>query len=187
MKKNGWKWIWYTVGISCLFFTCVVGMFTACGLFETEDDLELTQEEIQAINYQQSYANVSGSGVNALQTVSLYTIDGINEQLVPLKVPLESSRVTPELIVDKVIENLDEKIVVTEIEVEKQCIYVTFSNEYAPLRKCSENFETLILDCISNSLLDNVPYIEEVVFRSETGAYHSENYEFGEEEVYSSR
>lgn len=176
MKKIGL--IVYVVGMLCF--------ITACGLFETEDDLELTQEDIQSVNHQ-DYGNVTGSSVNAVRTVSLYTIDGIEEQLVPLKVPIGSSRITPELIVDKVIENLDERIVVTEIEVEKKRIYVTFSNEYAPIRKCSQEFETLILDCISNSLLDNIPYVEEVVFRSETGAYHSDNYEFGEDEVYSSR
>lgn len=168
----------YVVGIICL--------LCSCSWFETKDDLELTKEEIQSVNHQQ-YKNVSGSGIDAIQTLSLYTIDGVNEQLVPLKVPMESSRITPELIVDKVVENLDEKIVITEIEVEKKYIYVTFSDAYAPVQKCSKEFETLVLDCISNSLLDNVPYVDKVAFRSGSGNYHSNNYDFGEDEVYSSR
>ena len=144
------------------------------------------KEDIQSVSHKQ-YTDVSGSSVDAIQILSLYSIDGVNEQLIPLKVPMESSRITPELIVDKVIENLDEKIVITEMEVEKKRIYVTFSDAYAPVKKCSKKFETLVLDCISNSLLDNVSYVDEVVFRSSTGNYHSNNYEFGEDEVYSSR
>ncbi len=70
---------------------------------------------------------------------------------------------------------------------EKSRIYVSFSDEYPPIKKCSETFETLILDCVSNSLLDNLSYVDEVVFRAEKGAYHSSNYTFEPDEVYSTK
>lgn len=158
-----------------------------CSLWNGEDDMELTPEELESVNHTTPELS-SGSGVSAIQTLQIYTIDSGEEQLVPLKVPLDADRVTPEFIMDKVLENIDEKIVVTEINVEKSRIYVSFSDESAPLqKKCSETFETLILDCISNSLLDNLSYVDEVVFRSEKGAYHSQNYSFEMDEVYSTK
>ena len=172
-----------------LFFACGVMMalcLFGCSVWGGEDDMELTPEELESVNH--TMPNVSsGSGVSAIQTLQIYTIDSGEEQLVPLKVPLDVNRVTPEFIMDKVLENMDEKIVVTEINVEKPRIYVSFSDESAPLRKCSKTFETLILDCISNSLLDNLSYVDEIVFRAEKGAYQSQNYSFEPDEVYSTK
>ena len=105
----------------------------------------------------------------------------------PLRVPVTSDKVTPELIMNRVLENIDDKVVVTEIDVFKRCIYVSFDDNYVPLRKCTKKFETLILDCISNSLLDNIDYVDSVVFRSEKGAYQSANYTFDFDEVYSTK
>lgn len=170
-------------------FACGVMMalcLFGCSVWDGEDDMELTPEELEPVNHEVPKLS-SGSGVSAIQTLQIYTVDSGEEQLVPLKVPLDADRVTPEFILDKVLENMDEKIVVTEINVEKSRIYVSFSEESAPLKKCSETFETLILDCISNSLLDNLSYVDEVVFRAEKGAYHSENYSFGLDEVYSTK
>lgn len=156
-----------------------------CSYFEEEDSTELTQEEIESAGHM-TVESVSGSSVSGTKTLQIYTIDE-GRRLAPLRVPITSAKITPELTVDKVLENIDEQVVVTEIEVVKKRIYVRFSEDYAPIQKCSKKFETLILDCISNSLLDNIPYIDEVIFRSERGAYHSENYTFEMDEVYSSK
>lgn len=168
-------------GIILMF--CLAG----CGVFENVDDMELTQEEIQEANHSKEPAVVSKGSVEKVEVLSLYTIDPIEEQLMPLKVPIKTDRITPELILDEVLANIDEKVVVTEFEIEDECIYITFSKDYAPVKKCSKKFETLILDCISNSLLDNISYIEEVAFRSEDGSYRSDNFSFGEDEVYSAK
>lgn len=172
-----------------MFFAYVVMLafiVSGCSFLSDGDDIELTKEEIESANHtvQQS---VSGNGISAIQTLQIYTIDSIEEELVPLKVPLDSENVTPELVMNKVLENMDETVAVTEIEVEKSCVYVSFSEEHAPISKCTKTFETLILDCISNSLLDNLPYVDQVVFRAENGAYHSQNYTFELDEVYSSK
>ncbi|MCM1245082.1 MAG: hypothetical protein NC293_05475 [Roseburia sp.] len=176
----------HTLYLSALFM--VLCLMAGCSfLNEPEDDMELTQEDIQMAENSEMPA-VSGSGVSGIQTLSVYTVDGINEQLVPLKVPVDSdTRVTPAFIINEVVANLEEKIEVTEIEEEKSRIYITFDSEYAPIKKCSKKFETMILDCISNSILDNISYINEVVFRAGDGAYRSDNFAFGEDEVYSSR
>ncbi len=149
--------------------------------------MELTQEDMQLAE-QSEMPSVSGSGVSGIKTLSVYTVDGVNEQLVPLKIPVGTNdRVNPAFIINEVVGNMDEKVEITEIEEEKSRIYITFNSDYAPVKKCSKKYETLILDCISNSILDNIPYINEVVFRAGDGAYRSGNFVFGEEEVYSSK
>lgn len=155
-----------------------------CEFQVQEDSMDLTQEEIDSANHT-VLKNVSGSSTRAVETMLIYTIDDVEGQLVPLRVPIVSERVTPELVVDEVLKNIDEKVVVSEIDVVKRQIFVSFSDEYAPIQKCTKKFETLILDCISNSLLDNISYVDEVVFRSEKGNYHSSNFTFGSDEVYS--
>lgn len=171
------------------FLCCVIFIFSlsGCSFFQGNDDTELTQDEIESASKHTVLQSVSGSGVSSIDTILIYTIDDIEGQLVPLKVAVASERVTPELIVNEVLDNIDEKVVVTEIETVKKRIYISFSEEHVPIKKCSEKYETLILDCISNSLLDNIPYVNKVVFRSENGAYHSSNFTFGMDEVYSSK
>ena len=154
---------------------------------QEEDDLELTEEDIRSAADNNSALSASGGSVSAIKTLSIYTIDGIEETLVPLNVPISTDRITPEFVLDEVLRNLDEKVEVTEIDIEKARIYVTFNSDYAPVKKCSKEYETLLLDCISNSLLDNISYIDEVVFRCDKGAYQSDNFHFEEDEVYSSK
>lgn len=173
-----------------IYILCValfVSGLSGCSFFHESDDTELTQDEIESAEKDPLFQNVSGSSVSPIDTILIYTIDDIEGQLVPLKVPVTSERVTPELIMNEVLDNIDETVLVTEIETVKKRIYVSFSEEHVPIKKCSKKFETLILDCISNSLLDNIPYVNKVVFRSEKGAYHSSNYAFGIDEVYSSK
>ena len=172
--------------IFCLYMAAFVFSLGGCGLFTEEDGMELTQEDFESMNHMET-KNVTGSSVRGIKTLLIYTIDNIEGQLVPLRVPITSDKVTPELIMNRVLENIDEKVVVTEIDVFKRCIYVSFDDNYVPLRKCTKKFETLILDCISNSLLDNIDYVDSVVFRSEKGAYQSANYTFDFDEVYSTK
>lgn len=173
-----------------LFLCVVLAVFggVGCSVFKPEEDeMDLTEEDMLSANDNNGIMGVSSGSVSTVNTLYIYTIDSIQEELVPLKVPVGGNSVTPAFIMDEVIRNLDEKVEVTEIDIEKSRIYITFNEDYAPVRKCSENFETMILDCISNSILDNIPYIDEVVFRGEKGGYQSDNFSFEEDEVYSSR
>ena len=111
----------------------------------------------------------------------------MNEELMPISVPLYDNDITPAFITDEVINNLEDTIKVTELEVEKGQIFVTLDSHYAPVYNCSKKYETLVLDCLANSLLDNLSYVEDVIFRCDTGAYHSQNYDFKINEVYRSK
>lgn len=170
-----------------LCFVLIVFGGIGCSMIkQEEDDMELTEEDILSAR-DNRITGVSSGSVSTVNTLYIYTIDSIQEELVPLKIPVDGSHITPAFIMNEVIRNLDEKVEVTEIDIEKSRIYITFNEDFAPMKKCSRNFETMILDCISNSVLDNIPYINEVVFLGEKGAYQSDNFSFEEDEVYSSR
>lgn len=164
----------------------VFGM-TSCGFAHDEyAEMELTEKDIKSVG-QSPIPVASGSSVNEIKTISIYTVDSIAQELVPVKIRVDAERITPEYIVEEVLRNLDEKVEVTLIEVSDRRLYVVFDDKYAPVSECSPAFETLILDCISNSLLDNISYIDEIVFRCSDGAYKSDNFSFGKNEVYSSK
>lgn len=166
---------------------CVLVTMTACeGGHGEYEEMELTKEDMESLD-STPVPSVDASRTDEIETISIYTVDSVEEQLVPLKVMVSSERITPEYIVEEVIRNLDEKVEVTEIQVKDNRVYVMFHESYVPVSGCSKVFEELILDCISNSLLDNIPYIEEVVFQCSDRAYQSDNFSFGEEEVYRSK
>lgn len=150
------------------------------------DEMELTKEDYDVAQNTQNHS-LTGQKVEKVETITIYSIDYGQEELIPLKTQIDANRITPEFIMDEVVRNQDEKIEVTEIELKKSCLYVTFNSQYAPIKKCSEKVETLILDCISNSIMDNLNYVDSIVFRTDQGAYRSANYSFGYEEVYSSK
>ncbi len=160
---------------------------TACGFVQNEyDEMELTEEDIRSV--QQSPIPVATANViSDIETISIYTIDTMEYELVPVKVRVNSEYITPQYIMEEVLRNLEAKVEVVEIGVENKKMIVTFSDQYAPIVGCSARFETLLLDCISSSLLDNISYIDEVIFRCPDGAYKSEHFSFGEDEVYSSK
>ncbi len=174
MKKT----IWVMLAGVCLFFC-------SCA-FSEYDEMELTNEDLESAR-NSAVPVVSGPGIEGIETLSIYTIDNTEETLVPLKIRMSTDRITPAFLLDEVIQNIDVKVEVTEINVEKSRLVISFDPKYAPVKECSKKFETLILDCISNSLLDNLVYIDSVVFRSGEDGYQSENYRFGVDEVYSAK
>ncbi len=166
---------------------CFSLCLTGCSFWDMDEyeKMELTQEEIETAK-KKPIPTGSAESV-AMKILSIYTVDSVEEQLVPIRVRMNTERVTPEFILDEVLTNLEEKVVVEECSVENRRIYVVLNETYAPMNNCSKRFERLILDCISNSLLDNIEYIDEVVFQGKKGAYESENFSFEKDEAYSSK
>lgn len=172
-------------------FACILLVtlsLCSCSLlpFEDTSDMDLTQEEIDSVQ-DTTPAAISTPQKRNIKTISIYTVDTVNEELMPISVPLYDNEVTPAFITDEVINNLEDTIKVTELTVERRQIFVTLDSQYAPVKNCSKKYETLVLDCLANSLLDNLSYVDDVIFRCDTGAYHSVNYEFDENEVYRSK
>ena len=122
----------------------------------------LTQEEIDSVQ-DTTPAAISTPKKRNIKTISIYTVDTVNEELMPISVPLYDNEVTPAFITDEVINNLEDTIKVTELTVERRQIFVTLDSQYAPVKNCSKKYETLVLDCLANSLLDNLSYVDDVV------------------------
>ncbi|BCJ95117.1 hypothetical protein acsn021_26860 [Anaerocolumna cellulosilytica] len=121
--------------------------------------------------------------------VPIYTINQ-NTQEVESVVALvpENSELTPELIVDLVIDSFDDRLISVGIEnvtTDKDTVIVSFLNDYAPLINVGSGVETTILDAIAQSLVDNLKdEYPKVIFRVEGKEYSSGHYLFGLNEVY---
>ena len=122
-----------------------------------------------------------------INTVTIFTIDPSSMQILPYQVKTDESEATIESICDLVVKNLDEDDVrVDSAFCEDEDGIVVFDHSAKPIKGCDDEMEALILDCFANSILDNVSGCHNVIFRSDEGAYVSENSEFGEDEIYAS-
>lgn len=122
-----------------------------------------------------------------METLTIYSINSDAMSLIPVSVKKVSDKNTLKYICSLVVENLDEQDVeVSECTKEGTTAIVSFSADSQPVCECSKKMEKLILDAFANSLLDNVPDCDGVIFRCEGKAYKSENRSFGKNEMYAS-
>lgn len=95
--------------------------------------------------------------------------------------------VTPELIVEKVVEAMaDQSIIVgiQSVSTKDQTVIVNFFKDKAPVADNGSGYEASILDAIAQSLVDNLEDYSKVIFRVEGEAYVSGHIELGIDEVY---
>ncbi|MCH5264982.1 MAG: hypothetical protein J1F02_03720 [Lachnospiraceae bacterium] len=126
---------------------------------------------------------------STMKTLTIYSIDSDNMTLIPVSVKKEEQKITAWYIASLVLENLNkDDIEVTVVEKKKKKVYVSFSTHGKPVQNCNKEMETLILDCFSNSILDNVKGCDQVIFRCDGNKeYRSSQYSFGLEEAYASK
>ena len=72
-------------------FACILLVMLSlcsCSLFPFEDtsDMELTQEEIDSVQ-DTTPAAISTPKKRNIKTISIYTVDTVNEELMPISVP----------------------------------------------------------------------------------------------------
>lgn len=125
---------------------------------------------------------------NNMKTLTIYSIDSDTMSIVPVSVRKDGNRISAEYILSLVMDNLSENQI-SEPVVEKKGkrLFVSFSATGEPVQGCDKKMEHLILECFSNSLLDNLKDCSEIVFRVEGKAYKSKNLKFGLNEVYASK
>lgn len=63
-------------------------------------------------------------------------------------------------------------------------VFVSFQKDAPPVKDVEEDVEYFILDCISQSILDNVETSKAVIFQIEGNAYVTEHIEFKESQAY---
>jgi cytoskeletal protein RodZ len=99
----------------------------------------------------------------------------------------KDSEITPELIVDTVIESMADKSIVVGIDrvtSEGDTVIVSFTKEQAPFSEVGAGYESAILDAIAQSLTDNLAEYSKVIYRVEGKAYVSGHIEMEADEVY---
>lgn len=118
-------------------------------------------------------------------------IYGINEESLesePAHAIIEGE-VTAKSIVQAVVDDYKAKSIeigIYDVSEEDAKVIVSFEYGKAPLANVGSDVEETILNCISDSLMDNLDSCESVVFRAEDGSYESGHFAFDYDEVYAS-
>ncbi len=113
-------------------------------------------------------------------------IDTGEIEAVTAMVPADA-KITPELIVDKVVESMADRSIevgIEEISIEGSAVVVSFYKNKAPLSEIGSAYEGAILDAIAQSLIDNLEEYNKVIYRAEGDSYVSGHFEFGINDVY---
>lgn len=98
-----------------------------------------------------------------------------------------NEKITPELVVEKVVESMADrsiKVGIEKVSTEKDAVIVSFYKDKAPLSEIGSSYEAAILDAIAQSLVDSLPDYNKVIFRAEGQAYVGSHIELGINEVY---
>ena len=102
----------------------------------------------------------------------------------------EDDKITPELIVSKVVEAMADKSIgigIEKVTTKEDAIIVSFYSDKPPLTEVGAGIESAVLDAIAQSLIENLPDCNKVIYQVEGKAYKSGHIELGLEEAYSER
>lgn len=97
------------------------------------------------------------------------------------------SKLTPELVVNAVVDNFKEHNLQVGIDFVKEkddAVIVSFQSDKAPLTDVGAGVEATILDCISQTLLDTFDTCKKVIFQVEGKAYESGHLLYEIDEAY---
>ena len=124
----------------------------------------------------------------ATADLSLYTVNMDTGATEPFTAAVaKDTEITPELIVDKVVEAMADRSLEVHVEyvrAEKDAIIVSFYTDKAPLSEGGIVYEGPILDAIAMSLIDNLKDYNKIIYRAEGKAYQSDHIELGINEPY---
>lgn len=95
--------------------------------------------------------------------------------------------ITPELIVDTVVESMADQSLIIGVEsvtTKDDAVIISFYSDKPPLTNVGSGLENAILDAIAQSLTENLESYSKVIYRVEGGPYVSGHIELGIDEVY---
>lgn len=121
----------------------------------------------------------------------IYTIDPEEGQIDPVTAMIpDDTEISAELIIDKVVEAMADKslqIGIESVTTDADKIIVSFYSDQPPLANVGAGIELAILDAIGQSLIDNLPDYNKIIYQVEKGAYVSGHMELGIDEAYFTR
>lgn len=125
------------------------------------------------------------------EEIDIYTINETSLELEDVKAVVSyEGELAPGTVVDAVADSFFEhgiEIGIDHVEMEGDMVIVSFTGEEkgkAPLCNTGSGVEGVILDAVSQSLLDNIDSCKEVVFRIEDRAYESGVFAFDYDQAY---
>lgn len=124
----------------------------------------------------------------AATEINIYGINDTTLESEPVKATV-NGEITAESIVMAVVKDFEEhslKIGIDSITAEGTTVIVSFKKDMAPLVQVGTDVEVTILNCISDSLLDNLEDCSAVIFQAEGEAYESGHLYYEKDEVYAS-
>lgn len=173
------------VGLVSVVFLCMVYFSGCSGPNNLEHNMEpipttdpiITQipatPEIQINEKELSIYSISAETAEKISVIAMVPSD---------------TEITPELIVDKVVESMEDEsftIGIDSVTTSDDMVIVSFTGDQPPVRNVGSSVEGGILDAIAQSLLDNLSdTYHKVVFRVMDGPYASGHYEFDINHVY---
>ncbi len=159
-------------------------------LSESSDQLKTNKDAISsAITSETLTPTISAIAPTVNIDLTIYTVnpDSGDIQIATARIPQEVE-ITPELIVNNVVESLlDQSIVVgiKDVTTKDDIVIVNFDKEKTPFNNnLGSEYETSVLDAIAQSLIDNLANYKKVIFRVDDKAYESGVNEFGIDDVY---
>lgn len=137
-----------------------------------------------------SSENVSAEPVQ-VRILQIYTMNALSlePEAVSVLIP-QDTELTPEFIVDTVIDTLEDQgytIEVESVETQEDAVIVNFYKDQPPSSGFGSSAESAVLDVFAQSLVDNLEDYSKVIYRLEGEAYSSGHYEFGPDQVYLER
>ncbi|MDD3174253.1 MAG: GerMN domain-containing protein [Herbinix sp.] len=118
----------------------------------------------------------------------VYTVNAEQGNLEPVTARVEEgSELTPELIVNTVVEALADQSItigIDSVTTDKDAVIVSFKKDESPASNMGSGYEGAIMDAIAQSLIDNLDDYSKVIFRIEGKAYVSGVFEMDINDVY---
>lgn len=118
--------------------------------------------------------------------ISIYTINDDTLESEPVTVEIQE-KLTAKAVVEAAVKSLEEHsliIGIHDVSQEGDTVIVSFKKDTAPAIGVGSGVEETILNCISDSLIDNLEECKSVIFRLEDGPYESGHMIFEMDEVY---
>ena len=142
---------------------------------------DVTTEVPEDDDYQNVLANT--------KKLPIYCINDNANDIETVEVMVEQkAEIDAPIVVEKVIEEFSNHDLVIQTDDVSQDdegnVTVSFTKDCAPVEGVSKKVEYLILDCISQSILDNVETSSAVIFQREGDAYKTSHIVLGKNEAY---
>ncbi len=130
---------------------------------------------------------ISGGGINLVAKL-IYTVDASTAKVVRSTVMVrDDTDITPSLVIDCIVESLkDESLNLSfdAIDYSDGVCVVDFDDSIYTIAGKSADLEDAILDCIAQSVLDNVDGCMKIIYRIHNEAYTTVNRHFAYDFVY---